>query len=111
MTGVQTCALPIFTAVTNLATAAQGFVTFGTSTSRPDFVVPTQLKVVRSHFIPPAGSGLPATAANGHVGLTGSACTAAEAGGDVGGVVFLLTTDSSFCSTNHVTTGHTGQRR
>lgn len=99
------------TAVTNLATAAQGFVTFGTSTSRPDFVVPTQLKVVRSHFIPPAGSGLPATAANGHVGLTGSACTAAEAGGDVGGVVFLLTTDSSFCSTNHVTTGHTGQRR
>ena len=98
-------------AVTSLATSAAKFVSFGSTTSRPDFITPTSLKVVRSHFIPPAGTIEPTKAANGHVGLTSSACTSPEAGGDVGGVVYLLTTDSSYCSTNHVTTGHTGQRR
>jgi hypothetical protein len=99
------------TAVNNLATSAQAFVSFGTTTSRPDFIVPSSLTVVRSHFIPPAGVGEPATAANGHVGLSSSACTAPEAGGDVGGVVFTLRADSSFCTTNHVTTGETGHRQ
>lgn len=98
-------------AVSQLATAAGNFVSFGSSTSRPDFITPANLKVVRSHFIPPAGAGEPTTAANGHVGLTNSACTASEAGGDVGGVVYTLTADSSYCSSNKVTTGHTGQRR
>ena len=97
--------------VANLATAAQAFVTFGTSTSRPDFITPTSLKVVRSHFIPPAGVGEPATAANGHVGLTSSACTAPEAGGDVGGVVYTLAADSTYCTNNKVTTGQTRHRR
>jgi hypothetical protein len=98
-------------AVTNLATSAQAFVSFGTTTSRPDFIIPSSLTVVRSHFIPPAGVDEPTTAANGHIGLTSSACTAAETGGDVGGVVYSLRTDSSYCTTNNVTTGHTGQRQ
>ena len=98
-------------AVTELATAAGDFVSFGTSTSRPDFITPANLKVVRSHFVPPAGAGEPTSAANGHVGLSNSACTAPEKGGDVGGVVYALTTDSSYCSTNKVTTGQTGERR
>ncbi len=98
-------------AVAELASAAQAFVTFGTSTSRPDFITPTSLKVVRSHFIPPAGVGEPATVANGHVGLTSSACTAPEAGGDVGGVVYTLAADSTYCTNNKVTTGQTGHRR
>ncbi len=98
-------------AVTELASAAGGFTTFGTSTSHPDFVTPASLKVVRSHFVPPAGTGEPTSAANGHVGLSSSACTAPELGGDVGGVVYLLTTDSSYCSNNKVTTGQTGERR
>ncbi len=100
-------------AVTNLASAAQQFVTFGTSTSQPDFTVPSKLTVVRSHFIPPAGVGEPTTAANGDskLGTGRTACTAAESGGDVGGVPILLTTDSTYCTNNHVTTGETGQRR
>ena len=98
-------------AVTSLATSASKFVSFGSTTSRPDFITPTTLKVVRSHFVPPAGTIQPTPAANGHVGLSSSACTAPEKGGDVGGVVYLLTTDSAYCTTNKVTTGHTGQRR
>ncbi len=98
------------TAVNSLAKSAEAFVSFGTTTSRPDFIVPSSLTVVRSHFIPPAGVGEPAAAANGHVGLSGSACTHAEEGGDVGGVVYTLRADSSYCSTNHVTTGQTGHR-
>jgi len=98
-------------AVTSLASSAQAFVSFGTTTSRPDFITPSTLKVVRSHFIPPAGTIQPTTAANGHVGLASSACTAAEAGGDVGGVVYTLTADSAYCTAHGVTTGQTGQRR
>ena len=97
-----------------LAKAAQSFVSFGTSTSRPDFITATNLAVVRSHFIPPVGAGEPTSAANGHVGVVlspTSACTATEAGGDVGGVVYALSTDSAYCTNNRVTTGHTGQRR
>lgn len=99
------------TAVTALATSAEAFVSFGSTTSRPDFIVPTSLTVVRSHFLPPAGAGEPTAIANGHVGLPGSACTAPEVGGDVGGVIYTLRADSSYCTANHVTTGHTGQRQ
>jgi ABC-type phosphate transport system substrate-binding protein len=99
------------TAVNNLATSAQLFVSFGSSTSRPDFIVPSSLTVVRSHFKTPVGLGEPAAVANGHVGLPASACTAPESGGDVGGVVLTLRSDSAFCTDNDVTTGQTGQRR
>jgi hypothetical protein len=103
---------PIATvAARQLATSAQTLVPTGTPTSRPDFVQTANLTVVRSHFIPPAGSIQPATAANGHVGLTSSACTATEAGGDVGGRVLTLSGDSAYCTANSVTTGQTGLRR
>lgn len=95
-----------------LASATQNYVSTGSTTSRPDFITAPNLTVVRSHFIPPAGAGQPTTAANGHVGnITSSACTATEAGGDVGGVIFTLAADSTYCTTNGVTTGQTGQRR
>jgi len=94
-----------------LATATQHFVSFGTSSSRPDFVNATSLSVVRSHFIPPAGSIQPSAPANGHVGLTTSFCSTPEAGGDVGGVVLSLAAESSFCGTSGNHAGHTAERR
>ncbi len=97
--------------VRNLVNSVGAFVTFGTSTSRPDFILPSSLTVVRSHFIPPAGAGQPSSAANGSVGLTGSACTAPEKGGDVGGVIYTLRADSAYCTAHGVTTGQTGQRQ
>lgn len=100
-----------------LAQATKNFVSFGSTTSTPDFVsdasisgAPT-LSVVRSHFIPPAGSGQPTTAANGRFGLSSSNCTVTEAGGDVGGVVLTLSADSTTCSSQRTKTGTTGQRR
>lgn len=108
------------TATTNaqaLATATKNFVSFGATTSTPDFVsdasisgAPT-LSVVRSHFIPPAGTIQPTTAANGNFGLSSSNCTVTEAGGDVGGVVLSLSADSTTCATQSTKTGTTGQRR
>jgi hypothetical protein len=99
-------------AVSNLATAAQQFVPSGTDTSRPDFIAAPSLTVVRSHFLPPAGVGEPTAAANGHVGLPTSACTTPEAGGDVGGEVFTLAADSTFCgSRGGSPAGETGHRR
>jgi len=107
------------TATTNaetLASATQNYVSFGGSSPRPDFVTNlttygNNITVVRSHFIPPAGSGQPTTAANGNFGLSSSNCTVTEAGGDVGGVVLSLSADSTTCATQSVQTGTTGQRR
>ncbi len=98
--------------ITNLATSTQKFVSFNSTTARPDFIVPAQLQVVRSHFIPPIGTGLPATAANGdwQLGNGNSACIANESGGDVGGIVITLTADNANC-TGSSQTGQTGQRR
>jgi hypothetical protein len=107
---VNTGSTPL-AAVTSLATASQNFVPSGTTSGRPDFVQATSLSVLRSHFIPPAGAGEPTTASNGHGSDTSSACSATEAGGDVGGVVITLTADSRYCSTHGVTTGQTGERR
>ena len=97
--------------VNNLVNSVGAFVTFGTTTSRPDFILPSSLTVVRSHFIPPAGVGEPTAAAYGHVGLTSSACTATEAGGDVGGVIYTLRADSAYCTAHDITTGQTGNRQ
>jgi len=98
------------TAVTELATASQNFVPTGTTAARPDFLKASNLSVVRSHFIPPAGTIQPTTAANGSGSDSASKCTSPELGGDVGGVVYALTTDSTYCAQHGVTTGHTGQR-
>lgn len=94
-----------------LATATQNFTVFGGTNPRPDFITSNNLVAVRSHFIPPAGTTQPSTAADGNVGLPSSSCTATEAGGDVGGVVLALSDDSDWCSTNHNPNGQTGQRR
>jgi hypothetical protein len=105
------------TATTNaqtLAMATQKFTTIGApNNTRPDFITTTNLTVVRSHFLPPAGVGQPAAAsiANGRVGLPTSACSKAEAGGDVGGVVITLTGDSATCTTPPTLGGQTGHRR
>jgi hypothetical protein len=95
----------------NLATATKTFVTFTGSNPRPDFITSDNLTVVRSHFVPPAGTIQPSTAANGHVGLVLSNCSNPEAGGDVGGVTILLSTDSDTCSRTGNLNGTTGSRR
>jgi ABC-type phosphate transport system substrate-binding protein len=69
------------TAINSLAGAVQQFVTFGTSSSRPDFAPLADMKVVRSHFIPPTVSTTP---------NNGGSC-GTEEGGDVGGVVLAKT--------------------
>lgn len=100
-----------------LATATQSYVSFGSTSATPDFIskstisgAPT-LSVVRSHFIPPAGTGQPTTAYNGNFGLSSSNCSPTEAGGDVGGVVLSLSADSTTCASQKIKTGTTGQRR
>jgi hypothetical protein len=98
------------TNVQALATSADKFVSFGTTTSRPDFITPSSLSVVRSHFTPPGVTTNPLANGDSKLGAMNSPCNATEAGGDVGGVIFTLTSDSSFCSTNGVKTGQTGHR-
>jgi hypothetical protein len=110
----------ISTTVGNLATAAQDFVSFGTTTSRPDFIRPKSMTSIREHFTPPlalSGSTYPATNTDGDKQfVTITNCSALpEAGGDVGGVVVPLTAgtnnNSSWCSANSNTHGQTGSRR
>jgi hypothetical protein len=98
--------------IQNLATSTQKFVSFNSTTARPDFIVPAQLQVVRSHFIPPIGTGEPTVAANGdfQLGDGSSACIANELGGDVGGIVLTLTADSANCNGTSKT-GQTAERR
>lgn len=99
-------------AVSALATASQNFVPTGTTSARPDFVAAINLSAVHSHFIPPAGSIQPTTAANGQgINYPSSVCTSPELGGDVGGFVYALSTDSTYCANTGKTTGHTGQRK
>jgi hypothetical protein len=105
----------------NVPNSTDDFVNFGTGATRPDFITPSKMTVVRSHFTPPAGTGYPATNANGDnaLGTTKTACTTAEAGGDVGGVILLRTgsatlngfeSDNSYCSSTATTDGQTGHR-
>jgi hypothetical protein len=93
-----------------LATSADKFVSFGQTTSRPDFITPSSLSVVRSHFTPPGVTTNPLANGDSKLGAMNSPCNATEAGGDVGGVIFTLTSDSSYCSTHGVKTGQTGHR-
>jgi hypothetical protein len=96
-------------AITNLAAAAQNFVPTGTTSARPDFVAASLLSSVHSHFTPPGQSVTPANG-SGSLG-SGSACSAPELGGDVGGQTVFYTSDSRFCSMHGVTTGQTGLRK
>jgi hypothetical protein len=90
--------------VTNLTVAAQNF---SNTSTQPDFVPFANLYAVHSHFIPPAGTGYPATAYNG----SARACSPKEAGGDVGGVVLTKAGDYDYCYDFGLTTGRTGLRR
>jgi len=92
------------TPVTSLAVAAQNF---ANTSAQPDFVPYNNLYAVHSHFIPPAGTGYPATALNG----TARACGPKEAGGDVGGVVLTKAGDYDYCYDFGLTSGRTGLRR
>jgi hypothetical protein len=117
-----------------LVYAAQNFVPAGTTTSRPDFVPFSNasvsssigtLKVFHSHFAPP-GVNFYSTgtnvAANGTSAYkpAASACTDAEAGGDVAGVIGavndpaeggLSESDEAYCSASgNLPTGQTGDR-
>lgn len=105
-------------AATTLQSAVQNFVGKNYPTTRPDFVQLADITTVRSHFAPPSvtvGSGNAIIPANGDTQFaqgSSSHCTAMpEAGGDVGGVVIALSTDSTYCTQHHVTTGQTGLRR
>jgi hypothetical protein len=107
----------------DLASATDDFVSFGATTSRPDFVTPDKIDVVRSHFTPPAIAALTNPLANGDWQLNDgtSTCTLApESGGDVGGVVLALYSpnpfnghadDSDYCTANPTKLGgQTGLR-
>jgi hypothetical protein len=82
-----------------LATAAQSYVSFGTSTSQPDFVPYSSLAVEHSHFLQ---SGI--SPQNGVGG------TYTEAGGDVGGVVIPVQADKDYVTDTGVTTGYVNRR-
>lgn len=106
----------ISSTVSSLASAAQDFVSFGTDTSRPDFIRPSSMTTIREHFTPPlglSGSTYPSTNTDGDKQFTTrTACTALpEAGGDVGGVVVTLSANSTWCTNNANTHGQTGGRR
>lgn len=106
----------ISSTVAKLATAADDFVSFGTTTSRPDFIRPTSMTSIREHFTPPlgvSGSTYPTTNTDGDKQFTSlTSCTALpEAGGDVGGVVVTLAANSTWCKDNNNPHGQTGGRR
>jgi hypothetical protein len=94
----------VSTVVNSLGTAAQNF---AVGTTRPDFIPFNSLTVVRSHFIPPAGTGEPTTPSNG----SNRACSALEVGGDVGGVPLTKVGDYNYCYDFSLTTGETGRRK
>jgi hypothetical protein len=91
------------TAATQLQSDATKFI----SPAQPDFVPISNLTVVRSHFAPP-GVNFPSSGTN--VPSNGTSTTA-EAGGDVGGLVYSLQADGDYNLDNGTTTGNTGKRQ
>jgi hypothetical protein len=78
-----------------LADKAQAMVSFGSTTSLPDFVPFSQMNVFRAHY-QPVGVSFNA----GNVPSAGpSVCSAAgpEAGGDAGGLVFSMQAGNDYC--------------
>src|SRR5262249_27372653 len=101
--------------VANLATTSQNFVPVGDG-GRPDYVPADQLHVVHSHFDPPGVNYLPTTGtaakplvSNGSASI-GANCSATEAGGDVGGQIFDVTSENNLCPVAGVGTGNVGDR-
>jgi hypothetical protein len=92
------------TTASQLAAAAQAQV----SSSQPDFVPATTLYVVHSHFVPPGLGTLSGTiTAQNNDGT----CNHAEAGGDVGGIVYNQQTESDYCNEFATYVGFTGRRQ
>jgi hypothetical protein len=85
-----------------LASTAQGRV----SATQPDFVPAGSLHVLRSHFLPPGLGTITGTITP----KTGT-CGVAEAGGDVGGVVYTNQADSDYCNEFGNNTGFVGKRQ
>jgi len=92
-----------YTAVQTLVADAAKFI----SPTQPDFVPAASLTIVRSHFAPP-GVNFPSSGTN--VPSNGDGATA-EAGGDVGGMVYTLQTDGDYNLDNTASTGITGRRQ
>lgn len=93
------------TVASTMASAAANFVSFGSSTSQPDFIPYASLVVERSHFTPPGiyASGSAPAPQNGVQGLY------TEVGGDVGGVVIPTQVDADYASDTGAT--FTGRRQ
>ena len=89
---------PVPVGVTALITGAQTQVV----DFLPDFLPLSSMGVLRSHF---KQSGI--SPANGSKG----ACTAAEAGGDVGGAVLSIQGDQDYCAATGVHTGRTNLKQ
>jgi hypothetical protein len=92
-----------YTTAGTLKTAAANFL----SPSQPDFVPLSQLQIVRSHFAPP-GITFPNNSGNPANGDPGKA---AEAGGDVGGLVYTYQADGAYNADNNASTGNVGHRQ
>jgi hypothetical protein len=90
------------TVAQTIASAEQGMVSFGSGATQPDFVPASQLNVFRGHYAP-AGVNFN----SGNVASTG-ACGKAEAGGDVGGVVFTNQAGLDYCVLKGSTTNGPG---
>jgi hypothetical protein len=76
------------------------------SPNQPDFVLNSQVTMVRSHFAPPGVT----TPLNGGAISNGSGATS-ESGGDVGGMVYTITSDTDYNTDFGITTGNTGHRQ
>ena len=88
-------------ALAQLISDAQSFVT----PNYPDFVLVSQMEVVRSHFTPPGVTYPGGTPANGDPSAT------AEAGGDVGGLPYSYQADGQYNADNGVSTGNVSRRQ
>jgi len=100
------------TGASALATAAQTFV----SPTQPDFVLASQVEIVRSHFAPPfnAASPLGYNANFPSAGVnqpSNGDCSASEAGGDVAGLIYTLQADGDFCADTGIVYGNNGRRQ
>ncbi len=84
------------------------------SPTQPDFVPVSALGIVRSHFAPP-GVTFPSPNSGGlattDTPCNGTAAGCAEAGGDVGGLVYSKQADGDYNLDNGVITGNTGKRQ
>ncbi len=95
-----------FNAVQTLIADAGNFL----SPSQPDFVPISALPIVRSHFAPPTVNFPSSAGTNTPANGDGPGANA-EAGGDVGGMVYTQQADGDYNKDNTASTGITGKRQ